>query len=45
MIIIIIISHIKRDSDCNGNEKDSSEKQVERKSQKLDFKKQTKHFG
>ena len=29
------MTHIKRDSECNGNEKDSSEKQLERKSQKL----------
>ena len=28
----IIIIHIKRDSDCNGNEKDNSEKQLEGKS-------------
>ena len=26
--IIIIITHVKRDSDCNGNEKDNSEKQL-----------------
>ena len=39
IIIITPITHIKRDSDCNGNEKDSSEKQVERKSQTLNFKK------
>ena len=36
-IIIITITHIKRGSDCNGNEKDSSEIQVERKSQKLNL--------
>ena len=24
---IIIITHIRRDNDCNGNEKDDSEKQ------------------
>ena len=24
----MIITHIKRDSDCNGNEKDNSEKQL-----------------
>ena len=29
------MTHIKRDSECNGNEKDSSEKQLERKSQKF----------
>ena len=28
--IIIIIVHVKRDSDCNGNEKDNSEKQFGR---------------
>ena len=32
--IIIIITHIKRDSDCNGNEKNSSEKQQEEKKKK-----------
>ena len=31
--IIMIITHIKRDSrDCNGNEKDNSEKELEGKS-------------
>ena len=29
------MTHIKRDNECNRNEKDSSEKQLERKSQKL----------
>ena len=29
---------IKRDSECNGNERDSSGKQLERKSQKLNLK-------
>ena len=45
MIIIIIIIHIKRDSDCNGNEKDSSEKQVERKSQKFNLKNKQNILG
>ena len=36
--MIITITHIKRDSDCNGNEKDSSEKQMEQKSQKSNLK-------
>ena len=39
-----ITTHMKRDSECNGNEKDSNEKQPERKSQKLNLK-NTKHFG
>ena len=29
------MTHIKRDSDCNGNEKENSEKQPEGKSQKI----------
>ena len=29
---IIIITHIKRDSDCNGNEKDNSKNQLQGKS-------------
>ena len=40
--IIIRRRYIKRDSECNGNEKDSSEKQLEQKSQKFKLK---KHFG
>ena len=35
IIIIRRRTHIKRDSERNGNEKDSSEKLLERKSQKL----------
>ena len=26
--MIIIITHVKRNSDCNGNEKDNSDKQL-----------------
>ena len=37
-VSIIRRTHIKRDSECNGNEKDS-EKQLERKSQTIYFKK------
>ena len=43
--VVIIIIHIKRDNDCNGNEKDSSEKQVERKSQKFDLKNKQNILG
>ena len=40
-IIITTITHIKRDSDCKENEKDISEKQVERKSQTFNLKNKT----
>ena len=44
ILTIITITHIKRDSDCNGNEKDS-EKQLERKSQKLKLKNKQNILG
>ena len=39
-----MIAHVKRDSNCNGNKKDNSEKQLEGKSQQQQNI-YVKHFG